>query len=98
MLSERGVIKRAKGSKKLQIFGCQNTVIQDGLILGQSALSGDSLALRLDFHVYMAHCISRLCIAPSSKVGDECKPLIFKEGVRVMFPPPTKSIRPPRAP
>lgn len=29
-------------------------------------------------------------------VGDECKPLIFKEGVRQMFPPPTKSIRPPR--
>eukprot|EP00435_Cladocopium_sp_Y103_P040227 s2780_g10.t3 len=29
-------------------------------------------------------------------VGDECKPLIFKDGVRVMFPPPTKSIRPPR--
>jgi len=29
-------------------------------------------------------------------VGDECKPLIFKEGLRVTFPPPTKSIRPPR--
>lgn len=29
-------------------------------------------------------------------VGDECKPLIFKDGARVMFPPPTKSIRPPR--
>lgn len=29
-------------------------------------------------------------------VGDECKPLIFKDGARVMFPLPTKSIRPPR--
>lgn len=30
------------------------------------------------------------------EVGDECKPLIFREGVRVEFPVPTKSIRPPR--
>jgi len=29
-------------------------------------------------------------------VGEECKPLIFKDGIRVIFPPPTKSIRPPR--
>mmetsp|Transcript_10264 Transcript_10264/g.24657 ORF Transcript_10264/g.24657 Transcript_10264/m.24657 type:complete len:391 (+) Transcript_10264:87-1259(+) len=30
------------------------------------------------------------------EVGDECKPLIFRDGVRIEFPPPTKSIRPPR--
>lgn len=29
-------------------------------------------------------------------VGDECKPLIFKDGMRVVFPAPTKSVRPPR--
>ncbi|CAJ1445200.1 unnamed protein product [Effrenium voratum] len=30
------------------------------------------------------------------EVGDECKPLIFKDGVRVTFPTSTKSVRPPR--
>lgn len=30
------------------------------------------------------------------EVGDECKPLIFRDGIRAIFPPPTKSIRPPR--
>ena len=33
----------------------------------------------------------------ASEVGDECKPLIFKDGVRVTFPTSTKSVRPPRA-
>jgi hypothetical protein len=29
-------------------------------------------------------------------VSDECKPIIFKQGARMIFPPPTKKIRAPR--
>ena len=30
-------------------------------------------------------------------VPDEFKPIIFRAGIRVPFPPPTKRVRPPRS-